>query len=115
MQLPHVDEAQVPDEKVLGYLLSPDHPSGRSKASFFSALGFRREQPADLRQALLQHAATDTVSSVRLTQFGAKYVVDGQIRGPAGTSARIRSVWFVETNEIRPRLITAYPFRGVRK
>jgi hypothetical protein len=87
----------------------------RRTAANFNALGFRSEQPADLRQALLQHAATDAVSSVSLTQFGAKYVVDGQIRGPAGTSARIRSVWFVETHELRPRLITAYPFRGVRK
>jgi hypothetical protein len=115
MQLPHIDEAHVPESKISGYLLADNHPSGRSKALFFSSLGFRKDQPAALRRALLQHAADNEVSSVRQTSFGAKYVIDGRIFAPTGRAASIRSIWFIEVGERGPRLITAYPLRGVQK
>jgi len=115
MHLPNIDEAHVPESKIAGYLLSDDHPSGRSKAQFFNNLGFRKNQPAALRRALLQHAAGNEVSSVKRTSFGHKYLIDGSISGPTGIVATIRSVWFIEVGEHSPRLITAYPLRGVQK
>ena len=115
MQLPHINEAYVPEAKLSGYLLAVDHASGRSKALFLTKLGFRRNQPDVLRRALLQHAADNTVSSVQLTPFGAKYLIEGQISGPTGTAAAIRSVWFVESGERGPRFVTAYPLRGTQK
>jgi hypothetical protein len=115
MHLPHVDEAHVPEPKISDYLLADDHPFGRSKALFFSNLGFRRDQPAVLRRALLQHAAANEVSSFQQTSFGAKYLIDGRISGPTGSTAAIRSIWFVEAGERSPRFITAYPLRGVQK
>ncbi len=114
MHLPHFDDAHVPEPKISGYLLADDHPSGRSKALFFNNLGFRKDQPATLRRALLQHAAGNEVSSVQQTSFGAKYLIDGRIFGPTGTAA-IRCVWFIAVGERGPRLITAYPLRGVQK
>jgi len=114
MYLPHVDEAIVPERKISHYLLAVDHPTGRNKARFFRGLGFRQERPDILRRALLQHAASDAVSSIQQTHFGAKYLVDGRIRGPAGDTATIRSVWFVETGERSPRF-TAYPLRGLQR
>jgi hypothetical protein len=114
MQLPHVDEAHIPAPKISEYLLAVGHPTGRSKALFFHSLGFRTDQPADLREALLQQATNNAVSSLQQTAFGSKYLIDGQIVGPKG-AAVIRSVWFVEFGERRPRLITAYPLRGVQK
>jgi hypothetical protein len=115
MRLPHVNEAHVPEAKLSGYLLAADHASGRSKAMFLGRLGFQRDQPDVLRRALLQHAADDAVSSVRLTSFGAKYLIEGRISGPTGTAAAIRSVWFVEIGERSPRFVTAYPLRGMQK
>lgn len=115
MQLPNVDEAHIPEPKISEYLLAVDHPSGRGKALFFHSLGFRTDQPADLRHALLQQAANNAVSSVQQTIFGSKYLIDGRIFGPTGTAATIRSVRFIEIGERRPRLITAYPLRGVQK
>ena len=115
MHLPHINEAHVPEAKLSGYLLAADHASGRGKALFLNKLGFRRDQPDVLRRALLQHAADNAVSSVQLTPFGAKYLIEGRISGPTGTSAPIRSVWFVETGERRPRFVTAYPLRGTQK
>jgi hypothetical protein len=114
MHLPNFREARIPEPKISAYLLALDHPFGRGKALFFNSLGFRAGQPADLRHALLQHAADNAVSSVQQTSFGFKYLIDGRIRGPAGT-AEIRSVWFIEIGESSPRLITAYPLRGVHK
>ena len=115
MHLPYIEKAHVPEPKISGYLLADDHPSGRSKALFFNGLGFRRDRPAVLRRALLQHAVANAVSSVQQTSFVAKYLIDGTISGPTGTVAAIRSVWFVESGERSPRFITAYPLRGVQK
>jgi hypothetical protein len=88
MRLPHIDEAHVPEAKLSGYLLAADHASGRSKALFLHKLGFRRDQPDVLRRALLQHAADYAVSSVQLTPFGAKYLIEGQISGHAEMTIR---------------------------
>ncbi len=115
MHLPHIDEAHIPESKISGYLLAIHHPSGRGKALFFNGLGFRADQPTDLRHALLQHAADNAVSSVERTTFGAKYPIEGRISGPTGISATIRSVWFVESGERKPRFITAYPLRGAQR
>jgi hypothetical protein len=35
-------EAEVSEQKVLGYLLAADHPVGGAKAVFFRALGYER-------------------------------------------------------------------------
>jgi hypothetical protein len=115
MQLPHADEAEVPESKVAGYLLCPVHPSGRSKARFFMALGFRTARPLDLQRALLQLATTTAVSSCQHTAFGTKYLIDVLIRGPAGRAARVRTVWFVETGDHCPRFVTAYPMPGTKR
>lgn len=82
MYLPGIESACITEAKLSGYLLSLEHPSGYA------------------------------VSSVQSTAFGTKYLVDGDIRGPAGDAASIRSVWFVEAGDMRPRLVTAYPLRG---
>jgi hypothetical protein len=115
MHLPNIDGALVPEPKISGYLLADDHPAGRSKAVFFNSLGFRKDQPAVIIRALLQQAASNEVSSVSQTRFGAKYLIDGRISGSTGTAVLIRSVWFIEDGERSPRFIAAYPLRGVQK
>lgn len=115
MPLPNIDKAQVSESKISSYLLADDHPTGRGKALFFRTLGFRKDQPDALRRALLQHAAGNEVSSFQQTSFGTKYLIDGRVFGPNGISAAIRSIWFIETGERSPRLITAYPLRGVKR
>ena len=49
--LPNADSAIVDEEKLRGYLLSPNHPVGRFKARFFFALGFSAEQWIELADA----------------------------------------------------------------
>jgi hypothetical protein len=114
MDLPNLDFAKIPERKISGYLLAVDHPTVRAKARLFIGLGFRSDQPSRLRTALLQHAADNEVGSIQLTVFGAKYLIDGCIVGPMGTSAHLRSLWFIEAGQRGPRLITAHPLRGVQ-
>ena len=43
------------------------------------------------------------------SEFGIKYVVNGQLLGPTASAIRIRTIWIVEEGEEIPGLITAYP------
>ncbi len=64
MKLPFLEQALVPDSKLANYLLDPLHPKGRSKAVFFLRLGFARERPDELRQALLEVAARTEMEEI---------------------------------------------------
>ena len=44
MKLPDVEKAEIPEAKVIRYLLSTAHRAGKSKASFFMEFGFRPER-----------------------------------------------------------------------
>lgn len=110
MKLPRARRAQVDERKVVGYLLSTDHPDGRSKAAFFGSFGFsaaRWELPAD---ALRDHGTNGEVTSLATSDHGTRYSVDGVIETPDGRNPRVRTVWLVDENGA-PRLITAHPLR----
>jgi hypothetical protein len=49
MKLPLVDAAEVPEAKIMLYLLNPEHRSGKSKARFFAGHGFTTERWQDLK------------------------------------------------------------------
>lgn len=54
MLLPNGHLAAVTDEKLLGYLLNPRHPHGRTHAQLFRALlGIDASNAYELRTALL--------------------------------------------------------------
>ena len=52
MRLPAVSEAEVPEAKIVLYLLNPEHRAGKGKARFFSGHGFAPEQWRVLAEAL---------------------------------------------------------------
>jgi hypothetical protein len=108
MKLPAAEKAIIAEAKVCEYLLSPEHPVGRSKARFFNALGFNREAWPALRAVLAELALTGDAEPGPVSAFGQKYLVRGTIRGPSGIAA-IETVWIVLEGEDLPRLITAYP------
>lgn len=50
MKLPNGDRAEIPMQKLIGYCLNPEHPSGKHKARVFeSALGITAEDVDVLR------------------------------------------------------------------
>jgi hypothetical protein len=111
MGLPNARKADVSVGKIVGYLLSQTHRAGRSKASFFRKHGFSAEHWHALADALRQHAVGGHVTAVVRTAYGTRYVVDGVLKAPDGTSLNVRSVWFISENDSVPRFATAYPLK----
>ena len=95
MTLPGQERLLVEREKIIDYLLNPDHRYGASKARFFGAFGFRRESWEALRDALCEH--------------GRRCEVHGELSTPDGRRPRVCTVWQLELDQAAPRLITAYP------
>jgi hypothetical protein len=95
------------------YLLSPAHRTGRSKAIFFMSFGFTAEAWETLADALRRHAAEHDVVESEDTPFGTSYTVEGMLATPDGRTPKVRVVWFIEIGETIPRLVTAYPLKGV--
>jgi hypothetical protein len=108
MKLPNGHLVVVSDEKLLGFLLNPDHEHGSSHARLFRALlGIDRSNAEQLRAALLAAAAQEEATPGRRSDFGQKYEVRFRMTGPRGTYIML-SVWMVETGQSIPRLVTAF-------
>lgn len=108
MRVPNAEMARVDLAKVLDYLLSDTHPVGQSKARFFRSLGFSREAPQELIEALLKVVNQGDCQDHRVTLHGSTYVVDGIVVGRL-RKGRVRTVWVIEDGQVAPRLVTAYP------
>jgi hypothetical protein len=112
MKLPHVEQATIAERKITGYLLSPTHPSGSSKARYFSHHGFSTDSWETFAHVLRRHAAENEVVEILHTPRGVSYTVEGELIAPTGSRLRVRSVWFQDVGEQAPHLVTAYPLQG---
>lgn len=95
MKLPHAENAVVPPEKIVDYLLNEANPRARGKAAFFLSFGFTTTQPELLAAALLTHARTQSVASSRPAYDGINYAIEGTLRTPDGRNPIVLSIWFV--------------------
>ena len=107
MNLPNLERVFIPAEKVTGYLLSDTHPVGKSKARVLRAAGFTDGE--QVAEQLLALARSNAVSDQIVSDYGTKYVIDGQVQSPTGQTLLLRSVWIVEPGDDRPRFVSAYP------
>ena len=114
LKLPNYERAYVPFEKLQKYLLDEEHADGGNKAHFLRRIGFEIRDAHILTDQLLEISEREEVVRSVATSFGTKYVLDGLIRGPLG-DARLRTVWFVTVDDLRPRLVTAYPISSIRR
>ena len=112
-RLHHLDRAVVPEAKVMNYLLSARHSGGRAKARFLESFGFRAEDWRAFRDAVLAHATANDITASHETRFGTRYEIDGPLPTPDGRAPIVRVVWFVESQENVPRLVTLVPRRIV--
>lgn len=108
MKLPRADEVRIDERKVRGYLLSRTHPVGRFKARIFAALGFEETTTDAFIAEVRRIAAAGEVSEVEDTEFGRKYTVPGDLRGPAGVG-EVLTVWIQESGQTDVRLVTVRP------
>lgn len=111
MKLPHADRLEVPQVKVVQYLLSSTHRAGRGKAGFFSALGFQVSAWEALADALRQQARDNAVTLLENTPFGTRYIIEGPLVAQNGRQLQVRTVWFIDEGGQAPRLVTAYPLK----
>ena|ERR1041385_1295999 len=109
MQLPRAGEAVVPRSKIENYLLDLTHPVGGGKARFFLQFGFRREEWKLLADAFQKHAQDNLVDGSISDPDGVTYLVEGPLETPSGRRPRVRTVWLIESGQLAPRFITAYP------
>jgi len=110
MILPNAHLAWVEREKITEYLLNPEHPDNGGKAAFFVALGFSSDGWENLVDALRKLTLSAPVSREMETVHGIKYIVEGEIEGPLGKTASVRTIWIVDAGTNFPRLVTAYPY-----
>ncbi len=111
MKLPNPDRLRIDSEKVVAYLLSPSHPHGRGKASFFVRFGFCVEDWELLAEALRAHGTSRQVVKTVESPYGTRYAVEGPLESPDGRRPLVRTVWLVKKGQATARLITAYPIK----
>ncbi len=108
MRIPDADHAIISREKIVAYLLNPDHPDGGSKAVVLEHAGFSLQHPEELEQALRTQHLSSEAEQGKPSAFGRKYEVVGELRGPVDR-VTMRSVWIIRHGESAPRLITLVP------
>lgn len=110
MKLPHLENAYVPEAKIVKYLLNLEHKQGgKDKAAFFMRFGFTIEAWEVLAQALLAHAATYEVASTSEKPDVINYAIEGALDTPDKRQPLVRTVWALEQGSESPRFVTAYP------
>jgi hypothetical protein len=115
LKLPNYDQAIVPESKITKYLLSPTHEDGKSKEEFFTSFGFSISEWEIMANFLCLHAALHEISEIKESDFGTKYIIDGEIETPDGRNPYIRTVWIIEDGESIPSFITAHKLRRRRQ
>ncbi len=112
MRLQGAERAIIEAAKIRDYLLSPFHPVGRSKAAFFTSLGYARADWEVLANDLRRHALEHEARVGKPTVHGRKFEVRGNSQGPAGRSRGVITIWIVLDGEYAPRFVTAFPRIG---
>ena len=111
MKLPNVENAVVPEAKIVDYLLSETHFDGRHKAAFFKRFGFTAENWRELADALMRHVDEHDVAKEEPSPFGKRFVVEGIMDTPDGRAPGVRTVWFLRSEETICQFVTAYPLK----
>ncbi|MBX3728839.1 MAG: adhesin [Candidatus Sumerlaeia bacterium] len=106
------DRFVVDKRKAVDYLLSEDHPEGKSKAAFFVSLGFSPQRWEELCESLAQAGLQGETIEQERNRFGEKLVRVSEVAGPSGAKRLVRTVWFRSIPAVGWRLVSAYPEKG---
>jgi len=94
-------------------------PGGRPVCSLPGLAAAPRPDPLDHPLSRVASADPQTtrtqaeiVSEIEDTPFGTSYTVEGAMATPDGRAVQVRVVWFIDSGEALPRLVTAYPLKG---
>lgn len=108
--LPHYEAVEIPQGKLEGYSLNPEHPDGKHHAIVFkSALGFDQSNWEMLARIIIEQLPYYAAVLYRKDLYGQRYNVTMPITGPNGNTADVRTAWIIETGQVIPRYVTAFP------
>jgi len=100
----------IAEDKLIAYLLDPNHKKGGAKADFFiNICGFSPGNPQALEDELRRHPLTAAPGKPRKTKRGVNYLFICDIQTPKRGPTCIVSVWNIDRGGGVPRLSTAYP------
>ena len=98
----------MPTEKLVHYVLNPDHARGCHKARvFLSALGIAQADWHYLREQLVAAVVEAPVRGTRITPFGVLYDIVVHVDGLDGATHPVATVWLV-ADEDAPRLVSSW-------
>jgi len=109
MKVPNCQNAEIPESKIVDYLLSPGHPEGGSKARFFFKWGFKIEAWSVFASALIKQINENDYINAEEGRYGTKYAIVASIESPRGETPAVKTIWIIAKGAPHPRLITAYP------
>lgn len=100
MNLPNGDRAVISMEKLRGYCLNSEHPSGKHKAKVLaSALGVTSKNAETLQELIARAAVEGEVTQQASTDFGQMWKVDWPV--PDYDQVILRTIW--ETTSASPK------------
>ena len=108
MKVPNCQHAEVPESKIVDYLLSPGHPEGAPKARFIFGWGFTKEAWSVLASPLIKQVNENDYVNAEEGRHGTKYTVVASIESPKGATTAVKTIWMIAEGTQHPRLITAY-------
>lgn len=109
MKLPNSNKVSISMDKLLDYVLSETHATGKFKAKFFRKVGFDETNVCIFEKVLRTLAKSQEVTAVVSSEFGTKYIIDGKIDTPSEKAVEVRTIWIIEKGQNSSRFVTVYP------
>lgn len=115
--LPNVDKARFEPEKLAGYSMNPEHPTGRHKARLWqSTIGATaKDAPMIEKQVMAWLEHLEAVPNPRRDAYGVRFDVLVPVTGPNGKTVDVRTCWIYDRSQdgesisTRPRLASIFP------
>lgn len=96
-------------EKLLGYSLNANHPSGKNKALVFEkALGYNTSNAQMLEDEIRDGLSKYIAFSKGNKGHGEKFDVTMLVKGANGNTQPIQTSWIFDIGKAEPRMVTAY-------
>ena len=105
MKLPA--NAVIASEKLTGYFLRklPEN----DKSGFLALAGYTLKNPEQLASDLRDQILTRETEFMEATEYGDKYSIRGELRGPNGRVLKVVTIWMTEDATKLAKFITLYP------
>lgn len=109
MKLPNRERAIVSPDKLIKYLLNPNHKRGGTKARVLASAGYTIDNWQQLEDDLRQYHLTVDISESKQTEYGISYEIRAPLQTPSGLTLIVKSIWQIDEGTDNPRFITLFP------